>query len=93
MMTNLRRGALMLFLLFSQSNQASEPLWLSDRPPDKASKGKLRQSHGGPVERGPGGVYRKRLWVRSGKTPVEADYVLPQGEGSVQLIIPDRSHA
>jgi hypothetical protein len=93
MISNLRLGALMLFLLFSQSNQASEPLWLSDTPPDEASKGKLRRSHGGPVERGAGGVYRKRLWVRSGKTPDKASYVQPQGDESVQLIIPDQSHA
>jgi hypothetical protein len=93
MSTKLKQGALVLLLLYSQSNHATEPLWLSDTPPDEASAGKLHRSHGGPVERGAKGVFRKRLWVRSGNTPAEANYVLPRGKESAQLITPDRSHA
>ena len=93
MNTNTRQGALLLLALCSQSVHAIEPLWLSDTPPDKASASHLRRSHGGPVESGQRGVPRKRLWVRSGDTLVDAAYVAPEGKLSAQLIIPDKKQA
>jgi hypothetical protein len=93
MMSNTWQRALMFFLLCSQSTYAVEPLWLSDAPPDEAAASNQSRSHGGPVERGPQGVFRKRLWVRSGETPADAAYVAPQGELSAQLITPDHKQA
>lgn len=81
-----------LLTLFCAPNaHASEPLWLSDKPPDDAAASRMQRSHGGPVERGPKGVYRKRLWLRSGGSPAEAAYVTSEGELSTQLLVPDQS--
>jgi hypothetical protein len=93
MMIKTRLGALLLFALCSQSLFASEPLWLSDTPPDEVSASQLHRSHGGPVERGQRGVYRKRLWLRSGEAQAEAAYVAPAGELSAQLIDPGKNQA
>lgn len=83
--------ALLLTLFCAQNVHANEPLWLSDKPPDEGAASRTQRSHGGPVERGPKGVYRKRLWLRRGGSPAEAAYVAPEGEFAAQLLVPDRS--
>jgi hypothetical protein len=93
MKSNIWQGTLLLLALYNQSIHAGEPLWLSDTPPDNESASHLRPSHGGPVERSPRGVMRKRIWVRSGDTPADAVYVTPEGELSAQLISPDKNPA
>ncbi|MEJ2609647.1 MAG: hypothetical protein P8179_06050 [Candidatus Thiodiazotropha sp.] len=93
MKKNIWQGTLLLLALCSQSVLANAPLWLSDTAPNDESAGHQHMSHGGPVERGKRGVFQKRLWVRSGKAPAEAAYVIPEGELSAQLIIPDKSQA
>jgi hypothetical protein len=59
-------------LIFCDLSMATEPLWLSDVPPKQG--GRLRNSHGGPVEVRKG-VYYKHLWLRRGGLPMEAPYV------------------
>ncbi|MEJ2692003.1 MAG: hypothetical protein P8166_02835 [Candidatus Thiodiazotropha sp.] len=83
--------ALLLTLFCAQNVHGGEPLWLSDKPPEDATSNRTQRSHGGPVERGPKGVYRKRLWLRSGGSPAEAAYVTTDGESSSQLLVPDQS--
>ncbi|MES9939872.1 MAG: hypothetical protein ABW104_15840 [Candidatus Thiodiazotropha sp. 6PLUC2] len=84
------QGTFFLLALCSQSIHANVPLWLSDAPPDEESASLQRRSHGGPIERGPRGVSRKRLWIRSGERLAEAAYVAPEGKLSAELITPDK---
>jgi hypothetical protein len=90
MVTNTWQRTLLLLLMSTQSAFAGELLWLSDAPPDEESASHLHRSHGGPVERGPRGVTRKRLWLRSGEIPAEASYVAPEGEFTAQLLNPGK---
>ena len=79
----LRHGACLL-LLAPVLTAAAEPLWLSDTPPAREWAKKARHAHGGPVERGRRGVYVKRLWLRSGDTPRDAEY--PKGAAGEHLL-------
>lgn len=77
------RGTLLLvpLLLMPALAAATEPLWFSDLPPTAEWAEKTRRAHGGLVERGRGGVYAKRLWLRAGDDPSSAAYLpVPTGE-------------
>lgn len=55
----------------AEAGAVEEPAWFSDAPPNAQWAKRSRFAHGGPVERGRGGVYQKRLWYRAG-TPLDA---------------------
>ncbi len=87
MMSPIRYSVLLSLctLVFCNLGLAAEPLWLSDDPPKGA--GRLRSSHGGPVEVRKG-VYYKHLWLRRGEAPMEASY-LATPEGVSELLLLD----
>lgn len=59
-------------LIFCGLSMAAESIWLSSDPPE--DNGKMRRSHGGPVEVRKG-IHHKHLWLRQGGLPMEASYV------------------
>jgi hypothetical protein len=72
-------------LIFCDLSMAVEPFWLSGDPPKDT--GRMRRSHGGPVEVRKG-VYYKHLWLRQGGLPMEAAYVASLAE-STRLVLLD----
>ncbi len=60
----------------------AEPVWFSDQPPDAEWAKRAHHAHGGMIERGRGGVYVKRLWLRAGGEPASAVYTQPADDAS-----------
>ncbi len=86
-MVELRRWAIALVLLsggFVASVDAAT-VWFSDQPPNAEWSKRARHAHGGMVERGRGGVYVKRLWLREGAIPASATYTRPGENGSLSV--------
>ena len=83
---------LMLALLLGGELTASQTYWLSDAPPTKEIRKKMRFSHGGLVQTGRGGVSIKRIWLREGEDPRRAAYVAKSSARAVLIDTQNTAH-
>jgi hypothetical protein len=84
-LTPLRTGlAIGILLCGCAPAHAAQTLWLSDAAPN--ARGKRAQGHGGPVTVRKG-TYFKRLWLREGDLPQDADYVAQSDEAPSLVLI------
>ena len=83
---------LMFGMLLGGELSASQTYWLSDTPPTKEIRNKMRFSHGGLVQTGRGGVSIKRIWLREGEDPRRAKYVGKSGARAVLIDTQNAAH-